>query len=82
MADNISPDNARYLDEAVKQGYYSGQGEALDQAVELLRKRDRLRADVRAGIRQADNGEILPADEVFRRLEERAHKIEAAAKEQ
>jgi hypothetical protein len=80
MASNISPDNARYIDEAVKGGVYQDKGKALDEAVCLLKKRDQLRADVRAGVDQADLGELLPAAQVFERLEERARQIEEAAR--
>ena len=80
MASNISPDNARYIDEAVKGGVYQDEGQALDEAIGLLKKRDQLRADVRAGIDQADRGELLPAAQVFERLEERARQIEEAAR--
>lgn len=81
MAD-ISPDSARYIDAAVRRGAYATEAEALDEAVGLLKKRDQLRADVQAGINQADNGELLPADEVLDRLEERARNIEAFARPQ
>ena len=54
-------------------------GDALNEAVGLLKMRQKLRADVQAGIDQADAGELLPADEVFSRLEKRAEEIEHAA---
>lgn len=79
MSDGISPDNARYLDESVRQGVYRDQDHALDEAIRLLRQRDQLRADVQAGVQQADQGELLPADEVFKRLEQRAREIEQSA---
>jgi Arc/MetJ-type ribon-helix-helix transcriptional regulator len=81
MAD-ISQDNARYIDEAVKLGTYSDENEALNEAVSLLKRRDQLRAEVHAGIVQADAGELLPAEKVFERLERRAREIEEAAPEQ
>ncbi len=78
MAD-ISNDNAQYLDAAVRRGDYNDQTEALNEAVGLLKRRDQLRADVQAGTDQADNGELLPAHEVFDRLEKRARQIEEDA---
>ena len=80
MARNISPDNARYIDEAVSSGRYNDANQALDEAISLLKKRDHLRADVQAGIEQADRGELLPAEKVFDKLEQRARQIEEAAR--
>ena len=76
----ISNDNSQYLDDAVQKGTYSDRSEALNQAVDLLKKRDQLRAEVQAGSDQADLGDLLPADKVFDRLEERARQIEEAAR--
>ena len=72
MANNLTPESDRYIKQAVANGMYQSEEQALEQAVELLKKRDQLRADVAAGIRQADCGELLPADLVFERLEARA----------
>ena len=80
MISRLSADNEEYLNRVVKDGAYQDQREALDEAVALLRKRDQLRADVRAGIRQADRGELVPAEAVFERLEERARLIERKAR--
>ena len=77
----ISNDNSQYLDDAVQKGTYSDRSEALNQAVDLLKKRDELRAEVQAGIDQADLGVLLPANKVFDRLEERAQQIEEAARQ-
>ena len=79
-SDRISNDNARYIDDAVRRGQYQDPSEALNEAIELLKKRDKLRADVHVGIDQANRGELLPADEVFDQLERRAQEIEDAAK--
>jgi putative addiction module CopG family antidote len=76
---DLSAENRRYVRHLVEAGAYSNEGEVLDEAVTLLRKRDELRADVLAGIREADRGEFLPAAEVFARLEQRARQIEEAA---
>jgi Arc/MetJ-type ribon-helix-helix transcriptional regulator len=80
MTNNISRENARYLQDAVQSGVYPSEETALNEAISLLKKRDQLRADVRTSIEQADRGELLPADQVFARLEERARQIESAAR--
>ncbi len=80
MAAEISPDNQQYLKQVVQNGTYRDQREALDQAIELLRRRDQLRGDIQAGIDQADRSELIPADIVFDRLVQRAEEIERRAR--
>ncbi len=80
MATEISPENQQYLKQVVQNGTYRDQREALDQAVELLRRRDPLRGDIQAGIDQADRGELIPAEMLFDRLEQRAEEIERRAR--
>jgi len=77
---NLSPENVRFIEQLLQQGTYASEQEALNDAVTLLKKRDELRSAVRAGIDQADSGELLPAEEVFGRLEKRASEIEATAR--
>jgi putative addiction module CopG family antidote len=80
MSIEISDENERYLQQSIERGIYRDRTAALDAAVALLRQRDQLRAEVRAGIEQADAGQLMPAEDVFRRLEERAREIERAAR--
>jgi len=79
MSTEISVEAERYLQQLVDRGIYRDRAAAIDEAVALLKRRDQLRNDVRAGIEQADRGELLSADDVFRRLLERANRIEAQA---
>jgi predicted transcriptional regulator len=78
----ISPENLQYLERSVIQGVYPTTAAALDEAVRLLRRRDEVRAQLQAGIDQADRGELLEADEVFERLRRRAADIETQARQQ
>jgi predicted transcriptional regulator len=80
MSTGISAENERYLQELVDRGVYRDRAAAIDDALALLKRRDQLRADVRAGIEQADRGEFIDSQEVFRRLDERARQIEAQAR--
>ena len=48
----------------------------LTEAMDLWAKRRRILAAVDAGIAQADQGELLDADQVLGRLEKRADEIE------
>ena len=79
MQSNLSPEYAQYIEQLVARGIYDSPQGALEAAVSLLIQRDQLRSDVQAGTDQADRGELLPADEVFARLERRAQEIEARA---
>jgi antitoxin ParD1/3/4 len=79
MSIELSPENSRYISDLVSRGAFANEAQALDEAVLLLKRRESLRADVQLGIDQADRGELIPADEVFSRLEERADQIENAA---
>ena len=52
----------------------------LAEAMDLWAKRRRILAAVDAGIAQADQGELLDADQVLGRLEKRADEIENGSK--
>ena len=75
----LSSDNQSYISDLIQSGRYRTAGEALDQAVDLLKRRQRLVDDIEAGIAQAENGDLIPADEVFDHLENRAKQIEKAS---
>ncbi len=62
MSSSLSPENERFLDHAVSTGMYHDRGEALDRAVELLRRREQLIRDVNSGIEQLQRGEGVPLD--------------------
>jgi len=62
MSSSLSPENERFLEHAVSVGMYHDRGEALDRAVELLRRREQLIHDVNRGIEQLERGEGVPLD--------------------
>ena len=70
MSVDLSPTNEQFLDEAVKEGRYAHRKDALNEAVDLLRKRDQLIRDVNEGIRELRNGEgiELANDEELRQF--------------
>lgn len=72
MATDLNPENERYLRELVVAGAYPDESTALNEAVRLFRRRSELVAAVRAGTDQADRGELVPAEEVWERLERQA----------
>jgi Arc/MetJ-type ribon-helix-helix transcriptional regulator len=57
MSTNLSPENEQYIKNAIAAGTYHDRGEALDIAVELLKKREQLIRDVNHGIEQLERGE-------------------------
>lgn len=77
----MSPENRDYLESSIASGVYPNALAALDEAMLLLRRRDDLRSKLQAGIEQADRGELLPSEEVFTRLEQRAAEIQRQAQE-
>lgn len=79
MSIELSLENSRYIAKLVESGAYVSETHALNEAVLLLRKREELRMAVQAGIGQADRGELIPAEDVFRHLEQRAAHIEQSA---
>ena len=62
MSSHLSPENEQFLEHAVAVGMYHDRSEALDQAVELLRRREQLVRDVNDGIEQLERGEGVPLD--------------------
>lgn len=62
MSGRLSPENEQFLDHAVAAGVYQDRDEALDEAVGLLRRRERLVEDVNRGIEQIAHGETSPFD--------------------
>jgi Arc/MetJ-type ribon-helix-helix transcriptional regulator len=62
MSSNLSPENEQFLEHAVSVGMYHDRDEALDRAVELLRRRERLIRDVNQGIEQLERGEGVSFD--------------------
>ena len=62
MNSNLSPENEQFLERAVSVGMFHNRDEALDRAVELLRRREQLIRDVNKGIEQLERGEGMPLD--------------------
>lgn len=62
MSTQLSPENEQYLQNVVATGLFHDRGEALDKAVELLKRREVLIRDVNLGIEQLERGEGIPFD--------------------
>ena len=62
MSSQLSPENEQFLEQAVAIGMFHDRDEAIDRAVELLRRREQLIRDVNKGIEQLERGEGVPLD--------------------
>jgi len=62
MRHRLSPENEQFLDRAISNGAYDDREAAIDEAVSLLRCREKLIEDVNHGIEQIDRGETVPFD--------------------
>ena len=65
MSMTLTSDQQCVVRQLAASGQYTGEGQVLDEALELLRQRDDLRARLRVGIDQLDRGERLPIAEVI-----------------
>jgi Arc/MetJ-type ribon-helix-helix transcriptional regulator len=55
----MSPENKRFLERAIAEGRFANQGQALDEAIHLLRKREELLTAVNRGVEQLDGGQYV-----------------------
>jgi len=80
MSESISPDNEQFLEQAIASGRFADRGDALDEAVSLLRRREDLHREVEAGVDQLDSGRYVEYDEtdLDRFLEDIKAKAEAS----
>jgi putative addiction module CopG family antidote len=72
MSIDLSPENEQFIDLVVAQGAYFDRKEALDEAVQLLRRREWLRQAINEGL----SGESVPAEEVHEELRQQLAEIE------
>lgn len=68
---SIPSDLNAFVQHLVSTGKFCNETEVVEEALRLLRQREELMADVEAGIRQAENGEMLDGEQVFGRLEDK-----------
>ncbi len=62
MSSDISPENEQFIRYVITTDTFQDRGEALDKAVELLKRHQQLICDVNAGIEQLQRGEGKPLD--------------------
>lgn len=70
---NLGEQLEAFITEAVRNGRYGSRSEVLREGVRLVQEREakwaRFEAEIQKGIDSADRGELIPAEEVFDRLE-------------
>ncbi|MDP1561595.1 MAG: hypothetical protein Q8M16_09380, partial [Pirellulaceae bacterium] len=79
---DLTPDNSKFIESLIMSGKASSTGQALNMAVDLLKRKAEVFDAVQVGIQQADNGDLLSADDVFDRIEKRAAQIEKSSREE
>ena len=58
----LSPENESFVQDALQHGIFRSRDELVNEAVGLLKKREKLRDDVNAGISQLERGEGIELD--------------------
>jgi len=76
MSVEITPELEGLVQSIFQTGNYPDENAVLGEALRLLEKRERLRREVNAGIRQLEQGQGIDGEEVFERLEGKARAIE------
>jgi Arc/MetJ-type ribon-helix-helix transcriptional regulator len=62
MSTDITPENEHFLEQAVAVGMFEDRGQAINAAIDLLKRRAELIRDVNAGIEQLEQGFGKPLD--------------------
>jgi antitoxin ParD1/3/4 len=78
MTLEVTPEIEEMVQELLRSGNYSGTNQIFHEALALLSKRDRLRADIQKGLEELDRGEGIDGDEVFQSLRNKIAKLAGA----
>jgi len=76
MSIDISPENEQFIQHVIETGVFHNRGQVINEAFDLLKKREQLRRDVDLGIEQIQRGDYAPLDmeavkaKLARRLDE------------
>ena len=62
MSSDLTPENEQYLQEVIARGMYSSRQDALNVAVVLLKQREEILSEVKAGMDQVERGEVRPLE--------------------
>ena len=82
MNTQLSQDHVKFLELALATGKHQDESDALNQAIDLLQRRDHLEEELDAARKQLENGQGIPAEEAFSRLQQEAAEIQDRAADQ
>ncbi len=72
MSLHITPEIEEMVQTIFRTGNYESEADVLCEALNLLKKRDRLRIDINQGLSELESGHPISGDEVFGELEAKA----------
>ncbi len=78
----LPSDQQAFLAGLVAAGRFGSVGEAIRESVDMLISREGLRQHIQVGIDQADRGEVIDHDTVFRHLRTLATAADESARQQ
>lgn len=76
MSIEIPSDCTPIIEELLATGCYRDEAAIVADGIRLVAAKERLTADIEAGIRQLDAGQRIPASEVYANARERVRAIE------
>jgi len=76
MSTDIPSDYGPVVQEMIAQGKFQNEQEIVAEGIRLVIARDKLHADIQAGIDELDRGESVDADEVYAEARRRIKAIE------
>jgi antitoxin ParD1/3/4 len=68
MQIDLPAEQQLFIETLVASGRFSSENDAISEAVRLLISREHLKEKIQVGIEQADRGEMVDHDTVFRQL--------------
>ena len=79
---SLTPALEKIVQEKVKRGLYTSVSEVIREALRLMEEQDRIRRfklenlkrDISVGIEQADRGQLIDGNEVFKKIRSRSKK--------
>ncbi len=79
MSTEIPRDLAPFVQRMISERRFLSEGDVLAEGLRMLQAREILREEVGKGFAQLDAGQIVPAEQVYLRAEERIDQIERGA---
>lgn len=76
MSTEIPSDYGSIVQELIAQGKFQNEQEVVAEGIRLVIARDKLHADIQAGIDELDHGESIDAEDVYAEARRRINAIE------